>query len=76
MDIILAGIITVIATISLMLFISFIFYLIDKHRYNKGICKKCGSKMRCFDTDSQGAFGYICDKCGNDFWISWYKPDK
>lgn len=76
MDIILAGLITLSATISFMLFISFIFYLIDKHTYNKGICKKCGSKMRCFDMDSQGAFGYTCDKCGNEFWISWYKPDK
>jgi tRNA(Ile2) C34 agmatinyltransferase TiaS len=76
MDLILAGVITVSATISLMLFISFMFYLIDKHSYNKGICKKCGGTVRCFDMDSQGGYGYCCDKCGKEFWISWYKPDK
>ena len=46
----------------------------DKHIYNNGDCKKCGGNMRCFGIDTQGTFGYTCDKCGNNFWISWYKP--
>lgn len=48
--------------------IMFLLYL-DKRKYNHGICKRCGSKMRYYDMDSSGAYGFTCDKCGNDIWV-------
>jgi hypothetical protein len=74
MDIVLKMIIVIITTVCIMLLIGIVLYFVDKHSYNKGICKKCGGTVRCFDMDSQGGYGYCCDKCGDVFWISWYKP--
>jgi tRNA(Ile2) C34 agmatinyltransferase TiaS len=76
MDIVLIMIIVIITTVCIMLLIGIVLYFVDKHTYNNGVCKKCGGTMKCFDTDSQGGYGYSCDKCENHFWISWYKPNK
>ena len=51
-----------------------ILYIASVKQFNNGICKKCGGKMKYFDTDSQGSDGYMCEHCGNTVWQSWYKP--
>lgn len=71
MKVILIAIIGAIITLFL---IGIVFYFIDKHIYNNGICRKCGSTVKCFDVDSQGGLGYACDKCEHYFWLCWYRP--
>lgn len=46
-------------------------WILEYYEYNHGVCRKCGHKLRSFDTDSQGGTGYTCDKCDNSFWISY-----
>lgn len=46
-------------------------YLGDYIVFNKGVCKKCGGKVHCFDMDSQGGRGYSCNECDHSFWISY-----
>ena len=43
----------------------------EKKSYNKGICKECGTELRHFDNDSQGARGYVCDNCQHTVWVSY-----
>lgn len=43
--------------------------------FNGGTCRRCGKRLRRFDTDSQGGRGYTCDGCGYTVWVS-YKVDK
>lgn len=62
------------ATMILMV-VSIIMYFVDKHRFNNGICKKCGGKLQYFDTDSESNDGYYCDKCNHIIWIGWYKHE-
>lgn len=58
---------TMIGIMSVILFVQWIidYYII----YNKGTCRKCGSKYREFDMDSSGATGIICDNCGKSHWV-------
>ena len=51
-------------------------YISEKKKYNKGICKKCGGKLRHFDNDSQSGIGLCCDTCNEYFWISWFRDIK
>lgn len=52
-------------------------YVGEKRDFNGGICKACGSKLHCFDTDSGGARGYICEACRkHSCWVSWWIIDK
>ena len=44
--------------------------------FNNGICKRCGNKLRYFDTDSQGGRGYTCDKCDYTTWVSYERVDR
>lgn len=46
-------------------------YRKDKRDWNNGICPKCGTPWRQFDTDSQGGRGYNCEMRCNSIWISW-----
>ena len=48
---------------------------LEKKDFNKGRCRNCEGRLRCFDRDSQSGRGYICDTCGNVVWIS-YNVDK
>ena len=50
---------------------------LDYKSFNHGICKKCGGKLRCFDNDSQGNRGYMCDKCKQvSCWVGYDFIDK
>ena len=44
--------------------------------FNHGICPYCGTKLRHFDTDSQGGRGYTCGKCNYYTWVSYGIVDK
>ena len=49
----------------------------ERKRYNSGICPKCGSKLKCFQSDSSGARQYICTLCNNyTTWVSYDCVDK
>lgn len=50
--------------------------IIEKKHFNNGCCPECGTKLRCFATDSQGARGYTCDACGYHTWVSYDSVDK
>ena len=43
----------------------------ERRAYHDGKCRRCGSKLRLFDYDSQGGRGYICDRCGYSTWCSY-----
>ena len=47
----------------------------EKRRYNGGTCVSCSSPLRKFDTDSQGARGYVCDCCDHTVWVSYWEID-
>ena len=49
-------------------------YIIEMKDYNDGICPYCGNRLIYFDTDSTGAEGYHCERCGYSCWVSWFKP--
>lgn len=57
-----AGLLTLVVLIIVM-------HFVNKYRFNNGICKKCGGKLRHFDTDSGGNDGYYCDKCKRTIWV-------
>lgn len=48
----------------------------EKRSFNNGICKKCGSKLHHFDTDSQGGRGYTCSHCDYYIWVTYPSVDK
>jgi len=48
----------------------------EKRRYNKGICRNCGTPLRHFGNDSHGGRGYTCDLCHSDVWVSYPYIDK
>lgn len=63
--------------ISVLIGLGIYVYVGEKRDFNGGICKACGSKLHCFDTDSGGARGYMCEACGrHSCWISWWIIDK
>lgn len=49
--------------------IFFLAYINEKRIFNNGICPYCKTKLKYFDTDSQGSRGYICNNCGYNAWI-------
>ena len=67
---ILALVITVIVVACIVSVFIYAVY-IEPKQFNKGICPKCGTKLRCFDTDSSSARGYCCDNCDYTVWVSW-----
>lgn len=48
----------------------------EKEKFNNGICKVCGQKLKCFDTDSQGGRGYTCSEWHYPVWVSYPSVDK
>ena len=66
-----AIIMTVVLVTIIISVLIYIFYIEPKD-FNKGICPKCGTKLRCFDTDSSSARGYCCDNCDYTVWVSWF----
>lgn len=50
---------------------SIICSVLERKRWNKGYCPRCGTKWKFFDYDSTGARGYTCDKCNNKLWLSY-----
>ena len=50
-------------------------YIANK-QFNKGICPKCGEKLKFFDMDSQGGRGYKCPKCKYITWVSYSLVDE
>lgn len=48
----------------------------EAKRFNHGICPRCNTFLRYFDTDSQGGNGYTCDKCNYTTWVSYHSVDK
>lgn len=49
---------------------------LEKKGFNNGICPLCGTKLRYFDSDSQGGRGYCCDNDDYHTWVSWNTVDK
>ena len=52
------------------LLIGYIGTKIESKSFNSGLCPKCNTKFKHFDTDSQGGRGY---KCNNQHytWVSY-----
>ena len=48
----------------------------ERKWFNNGICPKCGTRLKYFDTDSQGGRGYTCEKSNYCTWVSWNTDDK
>lgn len=42
----------------------------ERRDFNNGKCRKCGSDLYRFDTDSSSARGYCCPKCRYTTWVS------
>lgn len=69
-------IVITLVVIFFMLGIFLIGYLTERKYYNKGICPKCGEKLKFFDMDSQGGRGYKCPKCKYITWVSYSLVDE
>lgn len=41
------------------------------HPYNKGVCRRCGHKLRKMDIFAFCGRGYKCRRCGKMVWISY-----
>ena len=54
------------------------FYVIynEYKDFNKCVCKKCGNKLKYFDTDKQYGRGYKCEKCNYFTWVDHFFIDK
>jgi len=67
----------IIISITVMIIMSRIAAHFEAKAFNKGVCKYCGSKLRCFDHDSHGGRGYWCDNCEScNVWVSYNRVDK
>jgi len=45
--------------------------------WNDGWCRECGTEWECFDMDSRGGRGYLCQcKKRHSFWASYNVDDK
>ena len=66
----------VIFAILVLLLIVQIGIFIEKKGFNNGWCPNCGTRLRFFDTDSQGGRGYCCDNCSYHTWVSYKRVDK
>lgn len=64
--------ILLIASISWM----FIDIYLEKKKYNGGICKMCGRKLRFFSHSPHGGRGYCCNKCHSYMWVHYNCVDK
>lgn len=60
----------------LLLFLSSICKEWERRDFNNGVCKRCGGKLKYFDTDSHGGRGYMCYDCYYTTWVSYKKIDK
>lgn len=43
----------------------------ENRAWNGGTCRRCGTKWRSFDQDSQGGRGYNCESRDHTIWISY-----
>ena len=70
-------IIAIILAIAIVFGITRIARYFEAKSFNNGICPLCNSKLRNFDTDSQGGRGYACTGKGCEYttWCS-YNVDK
>ena len=57
-------------SISLFLLIGIYARSAEKKDYNNGVCKKCGKKLKYFDSCTFGDRGYMC-KNGHTVWVSY-----
>lgn len=48
----------------------------EQKAFNNGICPHCKSKLKNFDSDSQGGRGYTCKVCNYTTWVSYRSVDK
>ena len=53
------GIVIMVVLICLVIYVRYD----EKKHYNNGFCPNCGTRLRCFDVDSQGGRMYKCDAC-------------
>ena len=62
----------------LIIFVGFVLtaIMLEKVDYNNGVCPDCNTKLRNYDTDSQGGRDYICDNCNYNCWVSYNMIDK
>ena len=44
---------------------------LEKKKWNKGICPKCGGRWIYFDSCFCGDRGYHCSGCGDHLWVSY-----
>lgn len=44
---------------------------IEIKQFNKGICKRCGGKLKRYRVDRDGLEEWWCESCGNTVWVSW-----
>ena len=68
-------IILLVALVFILILGPFIFRRSEIRQFNDGYCRKCGSKLRHFDNDSQGGEGWCCDNCDSVIWLSWFHPE-
>lgn len=45
----------------------------ERKNWNGGVCPRCGTNLRKFDTDSRGCEGWVCDNCHHTIWVSYLK---
>ena len=57
-------------------FVAWIGIKSETKAFNKGVCKKCGRKLKYFDVDTQGGRGYKCEACDYYTWVSYLCVDK
>lgn len=69
-------VIVAVITIAVCIALPFIGIHIEKKGFNKGVCPRCGKKLRLFDCDSQGGRGYTCDRCQYKSWVSYFTVDR
>lgn len=60
----------IVAWLGLLASLGVVAYFQEKRAWNGGLCRKCWTRWRCYDTDSQGGRGYKCET-GHGCWISW-----
>ena len=65
--------ITLIVVIAVWLGMIPVFILQDRKIWNKGVCRKCGGKLKHTQTDSQGGKLWVCEQCHNGLWTSWIR---
>ena len=67
-------VILILIGVYLIIFIGFL--LLEKEEFNNGICEKCNTPLRLYNTDSDKHRHYICDSCGYSCMITFNSIDK